>query len=376
MLYLRSLLLLVFAVTLLQSSAHAQTAALTLTGTVTDAATGEPLVGANVFIAVSMIGTTTDRNGQYRLERVPPGAHRLYVSILGFEPGIRDVLLREDGATVFDFEMTATVLELEGVVVEGKRDRRWRRRYERFVKLFIGETPNSQQTTIMNPEVLDFSDKVGRLTAYASEPLIIENKALGYRLTYFLKDFAAEAGRTQYDGEPLFEEMEPEDDFQAQQWEQARRAAFIGSFRHFALALLAGQVKEQGFETFSRPSVQQMAGAGGAQNMMQGNQRFPLEPTELYSPGERPNEKILDFQGFVEIVYKGELEDESYLAWSRGGRLGGKPKFQTSWINLERGPTVLDYKGDILDPYGVTFYGYLAFERIGDELPKEYRPGR
>jgi hypothetical protein len=27
-----------------------------------------------------------------------------------------------------------------------------------------------------------------------------------------------------------------------------------------------------------------------------------------------------------------------------------------------------------LDPYGVTVYGYFAFERIADDVPKEYRP--
>ena len=34
----------------------------------------------------------------------------------------------------------------------------------------------------------------------------------------------------------------------------------------------------------------------------------------------------------------------------------------------------VDYKGDVLDPYGVTFYGFLAYERVADELPREYRP--
>ena len=70
----------------------------------------------------------------------------------------------------------------------------------------------------------------------------------------------------------------------------------------------------------------------------------------------------------------GETEDPSYYEWQRRNGITSSEKFQTSWITMERGPTVVDYKGDILDPYGVTFSGYLAFERVADEVPKEFRP--
>ena len=101
--------------------------------------------------------------------------------------------------------------------------------------------------------------------------------------------------------------------------------------------------------------------------------RFPVDPGDLFKPGSAPNEYTLDFEGFVEIIFMGEVEDESYLDWAR--QRGRSPKYQTSWIRLERGPTTFDWKGDVLDPYGVTFYGYLAFERVADEVPREYRPG-
>ncbi len=103
------------------------------------------------------------------------------------------------------------------------------------------------------------------------------------------------------------------------------------------------------------------------------DQRFPLNPSKLLKPGESANEHILEFDGYVELIFMGEIEDPSYYEWSQGGGKRGA-KFQTSWITMERGPTVVDYKGDILDPYGVTFSGYLAFERVADEVPKEYRP--
>ena len=371
-----SLLPLVFAGLFLPAPLLAQTVELTtLSGTVTDAETGAPLEGAHVFIAVSLNGAVTDANGRYRLDGVPVGAHRLYVSRLGYEPEPRDVLLRRGGMHVFDFALKPAVVELGEVVVEAKRDQKWRRQLEAFTRLFIGETPNAQETKIMNPEVLDFEGSVGHLKAHASEPLIIENHALGYRIQYFLKDFASTPTRVQYDGEPLFEEMTPTSLEEAARWTAKRDSAFYGSFRHFILAALAGQLEEQGFKLYQRPAPD-----GTTQGAAQGvglsatripEQRYPAEVEALYTAGEVPTEKILDFDGFVEFIYLGETETEAFLEWQ--GR-PGRPKYQSSFLWLERGPTVVDYKGDLHDPYGVTSAGFIAFERVADELPKEYRP--
>src|SRR5690606_215123 len=128
-------------------------------------------------------------------------------------------------------------------------------------------------------------------------------------------------------------------------WAARRREAFLGSFRHFMLAVLAGQVEEQGFHLYQR----QLAGPQ-AQNMplsgpVPGSGRFPLKAEQLYRDGERPNEKTLDFKGFVEFVYAGETEDPAYLEWANRP---GRPKFQTSMLMLENGPTLVDYKGDTL----------------------------
>lgn len=358
-----------FLILLLLSSAHAfaQVPAAGISGTVTDAESGAPIPDAHVFIAVSMNGSVTDDAGAFVLRNVPIGAHRLYVSIVGYEPQALDVFLREPRVHTFDFALQPAVVDIGEVVITGERDAKWQRRLEKFTRLFIGETPNAAQTEIINPEVLDFTDKVGRFTARASETLVIENRALGYRIQYFLKEFAATPTRTMYDGEPLFEELEPSDAGEEGRWQQNRAEAFNGSFRHFMLALLNNRVEETGFITYHRPPSRQTLSASATPS----GQRFPIKPTEIFKEGDHPEERILDFHGFVEIVYTHEVEDESYLEW-QGRR--GRPKYRSSMIQVEKGPTVVDLKGDVLDPYGVTFYGYLAFERVADELPKEFRP--
>ena len=342
----------------------AQTSA-TITGTVTDAA-GEPLPTVNVFIATSMNGTVTDEQGRYRLTGIPLGALRLYVSMIGFESQAQDLFIREAKTYTYDFQLKEAVYEIGEITVTAD-NKKWKRQLEKFTRLFIGETPNAEQTKIINPEVLDFSAKGGEFRAHASEPLIIENKAMGYRIKYFMTEFIAIPNRTKYDGEPLFEEMTSPDPVQVATWKARRDSAFYGSFRHFMLAMLNDKVDEHGFKAYSRPARQSLSGGAAPTD-----QRFPLNTAKILKDGDTPGEKILDFEGFVEIVYTPETEDKAYLEWT--GQPFRRPSYRTSMIYLDNGPTLVDLKGDVLDPYGVTFYLYLAFERVADEVPKEYRP--
>ncbi|MFQ5569503.1 MAG: carboxypeptidase-like regulatory domain-containing protein [Rhodothermales bacterium] len=357
---------------LLAPLASAQDIDATLIGIITDAETGQPIENVHVFIAVSMNGTTTNAEGNYRLAGVPLGTLRLYVSFVGYEPQARDLFIRSTGTQTYDFQLKPAIVEI-GEITVTTDNKKWKRQLEKFTRLFIGETPNASETEIVNPEVLDFSNKGGTFRAQASEPLILENKALGYRIQYFLKDFAATMNRTQYDGEPLYEEMAPESPEQSALWHARRDSAFYGSFRHFMLALLNNRVEEQGFKTYSRPSSGGPGGSSLGGSAFRSDQRYPLDPTTIIKEGQSPDERILDFDGFVEIVYTGETESKSYLRWAQRP-YGSRPRFRTSMIRVEKGPTVVDLKGDVLDPYGVTFYQYLAFERVADELPKEYRP--
>ena len=362
------------------TTASAQIAA-TFTGRVTDT-NGDPLTDVNVFIAASMIGAVTDENGRFEIRGIPLGTLRLYVSRIGYESVYEDIFVRGAESYSFNFTLKEAVYEL-GELTVTEDNRRWQQQLERFTRLFIGETAWARRTTIMNPEVLDFSDRRGESRAQASEPLIIENRALGYKLTYFLNEFVAHPTGWRWDGEPLFQPLEPESPEEAAMWNARRDSAFFGSFRHFLLAVINDQVEGEGFKIYSRDDPRSTPlGAGslggalrssGVPGLLQGNQRFSLFAADIMKPGEAAIERILDFEGFVEIVYTREVEDKAYL------RLEGKPfqrpKFQTSMIKLDKGPTIVDLKGDTLDPYGVTFYGgYFGYERVANQMPKEYRP--
>ena len=349
------------ALPLLPKTGQAQDSSARITGRVAATDSRRALVGAHVFIANSMIGTVTDSDGRFELPRVPAGSHRFVISMLGYAPFEADSLFRPTTDYDFDVQLEPTAVALEEIVVSAREARRFQRRLLKFTRLFLGETSNSEFTTIVNPEVLTFSARLGRLSASASAPLIIENRALGYELKYFLKEFSYSGSIIKYDGDPLFAELEPSDAEEAQRWEDNRQTAFYGSKRHFFLSLLAQRTEQEGFKLYRRFKLEASSAA------------FFVEPETLLRGGPTPLEEELTFSGFIEIVYTGAKEDAHFRRWQRGSsewRLGD----QRSFIKLNDGPTLVDHTGEVIDPYGITEYGYFAFERLSDLMPKEYRP--
>ncbi|NNF57812.1 MAG: carboxypeptidase-like regulatory domain-containing protein [Rhodothermaceae bacterium] len=366
---------LVVLLALAPASVRAQ-ATVTLTGTVT-ADDGEPLPGANVFIARSQRGTVADAQGRYRLAGVPLGAHRLVASFVGFETAGEDLVLRRAGETrTIDFRLREAAVELGEVTAEAERDDRWRQRYERFQRRFLGETANAAETEILNPFVLDFEERRGTLSASAREPLVIENRALGYRIRYDLTDFEARSDYNFFYGEAFYEELEPTDPTDRARWERNRRAAYRGSFRHLLRSLIAGTADAQGFSLYLLPN-QGPGGIGGGSpfgNRRQGGNRFPTTEAEILKPARQEGEYVLEFRGVLQTIYRDEPEEPGFLEreWARERR--PLREVQTSELRfpIAEISAQLDRFGEELDPRSITVSGYMAFERFADELPKEY----
>ncbi len=80
--------------------------------------------------------------------------------------------------------------ELQTVVVEPYEKDGWETWGKFFIENFIGTSQNARSCTIKNYKTLRFrhSKKRNQLTVTADDPLIIENKALGYSIQYQWKD--------------------------------------------------------------------------------------------------------------------------------------------------------------------------------------------
>ena len=85
-----------------------------ISGRVTDAATGEPLVGVTIVIRGTSIGTATDVNGVFEL-RVPEDSDVLVVSYIGY---ITQTISIEN-QTLFNIELQQDIAMLDDLVVVG-----------------------------------------------------------------------------------------------------------------------------------------------------------------------------------------------------------------------------------------------------------------
>ena len=91
----------------------------TINGTVVDAADGQPIAGAQVFIEALSIGGVTDEEGQYSIANVPAGTHALSARIIGYLTATEDVTVTDGQATTVDLQLSFTALELDELVVTG-----------------------------------------------------------------------------------------------------------------------------------------------------------------------------------------------------------------------------------------------------------------
>ena len=90
----------------------------TVAGSVTETGSGTPIPGATILVDGTNFGTASDEEGRYAL-RLPAGRYLLRFSSIGYAPRLDSVVVRRDRVAELDVRLRATVLEMEGLTVEG-----------------------------------------------------------------------------------------------------------------------------------------------------------------------------------------------------------------------------------------------------------------
>ncbi|MBN1561910.1 TonB-dependent receptor, partial [candidate division KSB1 bacterium] len=107
-----------FFVTMLTGLVLAQSPRGSISGTVVDTQTKEPLIGVNVLVLDTQYGASTDLEGRYFIENVPVGAYRLRFDYIGYESLLKtDIIVRTARAEVVDAQLKQSMLEGEEIVV-------------------------------------------------------------------------------------------------------------------------------------------------------------------------------------------------------------------------------------------------------------------
>jgi hypothetical protein len=107
---------------------HSQTLSQTLKGRVTDKATQISLPGATIVAegAGSFQGTTTDTNGNFRMEKLPVGRYTVTVSFIGYKSEvIAELLISSGKEVVLEVGLNELVSEISEIMVKAhnRKDR-------------------------------------------------------------------------------------------------------------------------------------------------------------------------------------------------------------------------------------------------------------
>jgi hypothetical protein len=385
----------------------------TIKGRVVNVTNGEPIPGSSVFINNSSRGVISDRLGQFELNDIPAGKHDLITSSIGYETSVFSFSTEQLPLQV-KIEMQIKVRELENVTVEPSVEEGWDKWGRVFTDNFIGNIPNAASCKIKNHKAIRFRfyKKSNRIIAYADEPIVLENKALGYNIKYQLEDFEVnfKSGAMMFAGYPFFEEM----DKNKKKWLRNREKAYYGSMMHFMRSLYQNSLGENGFEirrmrrepNQEKERVKKLylplkinAGVKISGNTVSVNRIDSLNKdsvdyyerilrqkdyTEVYDTSlltadslvvqTDGNYKMIFFTDYLYVTYKNEKEDNAYLLFHHEDR---SPFFQRSYIWLvNQNPFMIDASGTYYPPQEIFSMSYWGWEeKMSNMLPIDYLPG-
>ena len=90
-----------------------------IAGKISDVETSEALIGVNIMLLGTNLGTASDINGDFFLLNIPPGSYNLSLSMIGYKNTlIEDVRVSVNRTTPLTLQMASSVLEGDVVVVK------------------------------------------------------------------------------------------------------------------------------------------------------------------------------------------------------------------------------------------------------------------
>lgn len=327
----------------------------TITGKIVNADTRQPVADASVYLSNASAGAKSTADGSFTITGVRGGQYDLVVSIVGFTIYHQTVMVNNN-ISIPDIAIAHQVTMLKEVRIGP--DKHWAEHFEEFKKQFLGTTDNAEQCKILNPHALDFDydSEQNELTATASAALIIQNKALGYKITYQLNSFTMNyrSGQLYFDGAAFFEDLKG-GSHAVKRWKANRQQVYQGSLMHFLRSIIANKVAEEGFTP--RRLIRKLDPAYHGF----GNKYVETLVTTVLSVGEYAHttdvkgEYAMGFNDCLYVMYKDQ-------------QLGA------SIITIDAPYAYFDNNGIVINPHDVVMEGVWGQSRMAEMLPVDYEP--
>jgi len=357
-------------------------------GKLLDAKTKEPIVGANVFIANTSIGTVSNDKGEFVIEKSPQKSVDLVCTMVGYETLATPLSLDTLQNKMLTLFLREKVDEIEAITVQGKNPN-WQLHYKMFQQHFLGETENAQYCKIKNAKILNFDFKKNIFKASAGDLLIVENKRLGYIIKYKLSSFVIdfEQGFFVIMGYPLFEPMKGTKG-QEKRWKKNRLKAYQGSSLHLMRSLYQNNWAEEGFtlrrlvrkpnperppdslikakmKTFLKENKQDSL------NYWMKKGRMPATIQSLYQNPLGTSDNLVTDYNAKQQLKKLSFTDYLHIKYLPKG--AALEKVQVSVINFLKPFVFLQEDGYVIETLDLIYEGHMPLRKVADLLPLDYK---
>jgi len=222
-------------------------------GTVLKIGTDSVIYSATIYFDGAFVGTLSDKNGNFRLDISKYASMPLTVSSIGYYSVTLTNYPTDKPLKIY---LTPKVYELNEVVISSKPHFRKRNEYLKVFKdEFLGTTYNAHNCDIINENDITFNygSCQDTLRAFATNPIIINNMALGYKMTYYLDKFEyyRRSRSFLFTGNLIFNEDlirdKTDNNLSALSYKKRRHSTYLGSRMHFFRALWEDGLTDAGF---------------------------------------------------------------------------------------------------------------------------------
>lgn len=314
----------------------------TITGTVIDYKTQQPLEAVSVYFDNTTIGTTTNAEGRFSISYNDAIQSVLIISYLGYQKEIISNYRSQNNITVllketFDSLAEVVIIADDGLTREQK--------LKIFRREFLGKSAFANSCKILNEDdlVLRYFKNQRKLNVSSKAPIIFRNNSLQYEVSYDINVFEIDFINVKvtegfeiydvktviYEGSLFYKNLE---NYNEQTAKRNRDKAYKGSVIEFIRAIYNDELNTKGYQIFDT--------------------KFLVPPSDLIiiTPSEHPDFKKLSLKKPITILHNKER----------------------STMKLNIPEILIDKYGNFSNSTRVEFAGYMANQRIGDLVPLDY----
>ena len=294
-----------------------------ISGLITDNKSGKPLGGVEVFVNKTILHTQSDELGQFRLEEVPTGFHEIVLYRNGYALYRSSMKVQPDRAYNLKLALVASkkkkgtrLTEEEKVMLKGK----------------FSPASNASLLATLNTNDFEATEEDGKRILTAKAPLIIENEITGYRIFFYMMGLPL----PDLSLAPVKYELLPSAGIQQNiDWEKNRKKYFLGSPRHWLMAMSADKLVEEGYS-------------------IQDEKRNNIEAKSLISVSSLAGYSTLTIAQPLTVIYKND------------------GTMETSKVMADI-PVDVNRAGLLINSKALVVTGDMA-KKLGDELPFDFQP--